>query len=162
MAALGAAQGKRPLREGGRAGGQYLTGPNLWTMENWRTDLLEVRTKGRVGGGRPSCASSFLLSIHAASPSIHLPSKLPHSAQAAPDLAGGPTTAGTNRGLGDPLQRAGKQGYFGERSQMGLSLFFDRPQGRKSFREDRRGRLMGVGRFRARTTQFGDMRDPAD
>lgn len=77
-------------------------------------------------------------------------------------MAGGPTTAGTNRGLGDPLQRAGKQGYFGERSQMGLSLFFDRPQGRKSFREDRRGRLMGVGRFRARTTQFGDMRDPAD
>lgn len=76
MAALWSCSRKEKLVEkGGRSTASHW--PNLWTMENWRTGLLEVRTKGRAGVDRPSCTSAFLLSIPAAAPLIHLPSKLP-------------------------------------------------------------------------------------
>lgn len=44
----------------------------------------------------------------------------------------------------------------------GVYSFLNRLQGRKSFLGDWRGPLMGVGRFRARTTRLGAERAPAD
>lgn len=135
MAALGAAQGKRPLRKGG-AGGRYLTGPNLWTMENWRTDLLEVRTKGRVGGGQAQLCL-LLPPVNPCSITIDLPS------QQAPPLRPGCASLGWRPYLGCDSQEIGgstPEGWeagllWGEESEGAQSLL-QQAIGKKPFGED--------------------------
>lgn len=112
-------KGRRPWRERGTAG-QHRPGPNLWTMENWRADLLGVRTKGRAGVGRPRCTSSFLSISAAAAHRSTCPASSP-PAQAAARPGWRPHLSRQQQESGDPLRRARKQGSLVEGSQKGPS-----------------------------------------